>query len=192
MLVIPDFLTPDEIGEIDRLMDSAPYDDGHHTATGQARRVKGNRQVSRSWAGIAALDAVIERAIRRSRPLIEEVSPCAHSQPLYVRYEPGAAYGAHIDAVLSGMPPIRQDVSMTVCLTALVYQTGIVHEVTAVERGERRAVALWLQSYYRDSEIRGVIAELRRCVEAVRAMPGGDPLPLVKVLTMLERRFIAT
>jgi hypothetical protein len=26
----------------------------------------------------------------------------------------------------------------------------------------------------------------------VRALPGGDPLPLIKALTMLERRFIST
>jgi hypothetical protein len=31
-----------------------------------------------------------------------------------------------------------------------------------------------------------------RQTAAFRAMPGGDPLPLVKVLTTLERRFIAT
>jgi hypothetical protein len=48
MLVIPDFLTTDEIGEIDRLMDSAPYEYGHHTATGQAWRGKKNRRASRS------------------------------------------------------------------------------------------------------------------------------------------------
>lgn len=220
MLVIPEFLSRDEVAECNRLMDTAPYDDGRMTAAGQAARVKDNRQVSRSWPGITALDAIVEQAIRRSRPLIEAVSPCAHSQPLYVRYEPGAAYGAHVDAVLSGVPPIRQDVSVTVFLTppdtyeggalclhgpggerrsvregagvAFIYPTGIVHEVMPVEKGERRAVVLWLQSYFRDADIRDVVAELRRCVETVRRTPGGDPLPLVKVLNTLERRFIAT
>jgi PKHD-type hydroxylase len=219
MLVIPDFLSRDEVVEVNRLMDSAPFDDGRATAAGQAARVKDNRQVSRSWPGITALDGVVERAIRRSRPLLESVSPCAHSQPLYVGYASGSAYGAHVDAVMSGMPPIRQDVSMTVFLsppedyvggelllhesggerrairhaagTAFVYPTGIVHEVVPVERGERRAVVLWFQSYYRDPEIREAVAELRRCVEAARRS-GADPLPLVKVLNTLERRFIST
>lgn len=220
MLVVPEFLSHDEVAECNRLMDTAPYDDGRVTAAGHAARVKANRQVSRSWPGITALDAIVEHAIRRCRSLIESVSPCAHSQPLYVRYEPGAAYGPHVDAVMSGVPPIRQDVSMTVflsppdayeggdlCLhgpgdarrtvrqaagTAFVYPTGIVHEVMPVEKGERRAVVLWLQSYFRDPDIRDVVADLRRCVEAARRTPGGEPLPLVRVLNTLERRFIST
>ena len=220
MLTIPDFLLAEEVVEINRLMDSAPFDEGRATAAGLAAKVKDNRQVARSWPGIAALDAIVEKAVRRSRLLVETISPAAHSQPLYARYEPGSGYGAHVDAVMSGMPPLRQDVSMTVFLTppeayaggglclhglagerqvvrlpagaAFVYPTGVIHEVIPVTEGERRAVVLWLQSYYRDPEIRQVVADLRRCVETARRTPGVDPLPIAKVLNTLERRFIST
>lgn len=220
MLTIPEFLQADEVAELNRLLDAAPFDEGRATAAGLAAKVKENRQVSRSWPGIAALDAIVERAVRRSRLLVETISPAAHSQPLYARYEPGSGYGAHVDAVMSGMQPIRQDVSMTVFLTppeaysggglclhglagerqvvrlpagaAFVYPTGVIHEVIPVMEGERRAVVLWLQSYYRDPEIRQVVADLRRCVEAARRTPGADPLSIAKVLNTLERRFIST
>lgn len=75
---------------------------------------------------------------------------------------------------------------------AFVYPTGVIHEVIPVMEGERRAVVLWLQSYYRDPEIRQVVADLRRCVEAARRTPGADPLSIAKVLNTLERRFIST
>lgn len=219
MLTIHEFLRPEEVGEINRLMDAADFDDGRTTAHGLAARAKANHQVSRSCPAAAALDRIVEAAIRRSRVLVEAVSPCAHSQPLYARYVPGEAYGPHVDAVMNGIPPIRQDLSMTIFLTdpavyeggglsligaggerhthrlaagtAFIYSTGIIHEVLPVTQGERRAVVLWLQSFYRDPEIRGIVSELRQCLESLKGIPGADPLPLAKVLNTLERKFIA-
>ena len=218
MLTIHGFLRPEEVGEINRLMDTADFDDGRSTAHGLAAQAKANQQVSRACPAAAALDRIVEAAIRRSRVLVEAVSPCAHSQPLYARYVHGAAYGPHVDAVMNGVPPIRQDLSMTIFLTdpatyeggglsligaggerttvrltageAFTYPTGIIHEVLPVTQGERRAVVLWLQSFFRDPEIRGIVAELRKCLEAMKGTPGADPLPLAKALNTLERKFI--
>ena len=117
MLTIHGFLRPEEVGEINRLMDTADFDDGRSTAHGLAAQAKANQQVSRACPAAAALDRIVEAAIRRSRVLVEAVSPCAHSQPLYARYVHGAAYGPHVDAVMNGVPPIRQDLSMTIFLT---------------------------------------------------------------------------
>jgi predicted 2-oxoglutarate/Fe(II)-dependent dioxygenase YbiX len=51
MLTIHEFLRPEEVGEINRLMDAADFDDGRTTAHGLAARAKTNHQVSRSCSG---------------------------------------------------------------------------------------------------------------------------------------------
>ena len=220
MLTIPDLLEPAEVASINTLMDEATYDDGRVTARGMAVEVKANRQVSRRWPGIAALDSTIEAALRRSVPFREQLSPSGYSQPLYASYGAGGRYGLHVDAVMSGMPPLRQDLSMTVFLSpresysggelclhhplsgpvmvkldsgaACVYPTNVIHEVMPVTSGERRVAVLWIQSYFRDPDIRDMVADLRRCVEAAKLVPGADPLPISKVLGNLERKFIGS
>lgn len=220
MLTLPDLLLPAELAEINALMDVAEYDDGRTTARGMAVEVKANRQVSRRWPRIGSLDAILEKALRRSGLFREALSPSGYSQPIYSKYGVGDGYGPHVDAVMSGMPPIRQDISMTIFLSppesyaggelclhhsgaerqstklaagwAYAYPTTVIHEVLPVTAGERRVAVLWVQSFFRDSDIREMVADLRRCVEAAKRVPGADPLPISKVLGNLERKFIAT
>jgi hypothetical protein len=64
--------------------------------------------------------------------------------------------------------------------------------VLPVESGERRVAVLWVQSFFRDPDIREMVADLGRCVETAKTIPGADPLPISKVLNNLERKFIAT
>lgn len=220
MLAIPDLLAPAEVGEMNRLMDAAEYDDGRTTAAGMAADVKANRQVSRRWSRISALDSILDGALRRCRAFRDAFSPSAGSPPTYARYLPGDSYGPHVDAVMAGMPPMRQDISMTVFLAApdayvggelclhepdggrrlvkpaagqaFAYPTTCVHEVLPVTAGERRVAVLWFQSFYRDPEIRGIVADLRRCLDAARGQPGGQSLEIAKVLANLERKFIGT
>ncbi len=220
MLTLPDLLLPAEIAEINTLMDVAEYDDGRTTARGMAVEVKANRQVSRRWPRIGSLDAILETALRRSGLFREALSPSGYSQPIYSKYGVGDGYGPHVDAVMSGMPPIRQDISMTIFLSppesyaggelclhhsgaerqstkltagwAYAYPTTVIHEVLPVTAGERRVAVLWVQSFFRDSDIREMVADLRRCVEAAKRVSGADPLPISKVLGNLERKFIAT
>lgn len=220
MLIIPDLLLPKEVEEINLLMDVAPYDDGRLTAKGIAADVKSNRQVSRSWPQIGALDALVQSALCRNRLFREELSPHAYSQILYSHYRSGDGYGPHVDAVMSGLPPMRQDISMTIFLsdpttyvggelqlirspsdstkikqaagTGFAYPTTVIHEVLPIESGTRRVAVLWVQSFFRDAEIREMVADLRRCVETAKKLPDGDPLPLSKVLGIMERKFIST
>jgi len=220
MLAIPDLLLPAEVAEMNRLMDVAEYDDGRATAAGMAATVKANRQVSRRWPQVTALDAILDGALRRCRSFRDSFSPSACSPPIYARYSPGDGYGPHVDAVMAGMPPMRQDISMTVFLAApdsytggelclhepdggrrlvkldpgqaCAYSTTCVHEVLPVTAGERRVAVLWFQSFYRDPELRSIVADLRRCVEAARTASDGQSLEIAKVLANLERKFIGT
>jgi PKHD-type hydroxylase len=220
VLTIPDLLLPAEVKSINAALDAAVYDDGRTTARGMAVEVKANRQVSRRWPGIAALDSTIETALLRSTLFREQCSPSGYSQPLYAAYGAGASYGPHVDAVMGGIPPLRQDLSMTIFLShkesysggelclhtphggrhtvkldagaACVYPTHFIHEVMPVTAGERRVAVLWIQSFFRDADIREMVADLRRCVEAAKSLPGADPLPISKVLGNLERKFIGS
>lgn len=219
-LVFPGLLSPGEVAEVNRLMDAADYDDGRKTAAGTAQEVKANRQVSRRSPPAAALDVIIDTALRRSQAFRETLSPSGVSQVLYARYGVGDGYGKHVDAVMTSMPPIRADVSLTIFLSdpasygggelrlhhgpnavedhkhaagvAVAYPTTLVHEVRPVDRGERRAAVLWVQSFYRDPEIRQLVADLRRCVAWANTVPDGRALELGQVLANLERKFVGT
>ena len=220
MLTLPDLLLPPELAEINALMDAAEYDDGRATARGIAAGVKSNRQVSRRWPKVARLDEILEAALRRCRPFREVLSPSAYTPALFARYFPGDAYGPHVDAVMGGNPPIRQDISMTVFLAppetyqggelclhhqasprqtiklpaghAFAYSTNCVHEVLPIQSGERRVAVVWIQSFFRDPDIREMVADLRRYIESAKSIPNTDPLSISKVLNNLERKFIGT
>ncbi len=52
--------------------------------------------------------------------------------------------------------------------TAIVYPTGLPHEVTAVTKGTRLAAVLWLQSMIRDHEQRRLVSDLHRLADQLR------------------------
>jgi len=218
-LLLPNLLTPSEVAEVNRLMDDADYEDGRATAGGSAQEVKANRQVSRRSPAAAALDAIIDAGLRRCRPFREVLSPSAVSPVLYSRYTVGDGYGAHVDSVMGGMRPMRHDLSMTIFLSAqeryeggalrlheadpaddcrleagsaIAYSTTCLHEVTPVTAGERRVAVLWVQSFYRDPEIRQIVADLRRCVAHAKTIADGRPLAIAQALANLERKFIGS
>jgi len=218
LLTLPNLLTSDEIAEIASRFDNAVFEDGRGTAAGAARQVKANRQIDRQWPGLKAFDAILDRAVRRSLPLAEKLSPAASSPSLFAEYHPGDVYGPHTDAVMAGQPPIRHDISVTVFLnppdnyaggelrlhlpggetrdvklaagSAIAYPTTLVHEVLPIRSGIRRVAVFWLQSFYRDSDIRQIVADLRGSLAMLRGLPGADPLPLARALANLERKFI--
>lgn len=216
-IVIDELLSADEVASLNRLFDGAPSDDGRDTAGGTARTVKENRQVSRRWADIGRLDAIVDAALCRCPAFVATLSPRALSPVIYSSYGPGDAYGVHVDAVMMGMPPMRQDLSMTLFLTApdtydggelvlheptgrrsfklpagaaIIYPTTVLHEVSPVQRGQRRAAVRWIQSFYRDTEVRQMVADLRQCVELAKAGSSATALRIGQVLANLERRFI--
>jgi PKHD-type hydroxylase len=108
--------------------------------------------------------------------------------PIYSRYEPGMAYGAHIDNAL--MSEIRTDLATTLFLSrpdtydggelvietpvgeerikldageAIVYAASTVHYVAPVTRGVRLAAVTWIQSVVRDERIRAILFDLSVC-----------------------------
>jgi len=218
LLTFPNLLTANEIADIAARFDNAVFEDGRGTAAGTARQVKANRQIDRQWPGLQQFEAILTTALTRSTLLAEQLSPAACSPTIFAEYHPGDGYGPHTDAVMAGQPPIRHDISVTVFLNppdnyaggelrlhlpggetrdiklaagaAIAYPTTLIHEVLPIRSGIRRVAVFWLQSFYRDSEIRQIVADLRVSLAMLRDLPAADRLPLARALANLERKFI--
>ena len=218
LLTLPNLLTANEIADIAARFDNAVFEDGRGTAAGTARQVKANRQIDRQWPGLRQFEIILSAALTRSHLLAEQLAPAACSPTIFAEYHPGDGYGPHTDAVMGGQPPIRHDISVTLFLNppdnytggelrlhlpggetqdiklpagaAIAYPTTLVHEVLPIRSGIRRVAVFWLQSFYRDSEIRQIVADLRASLTMLRGLPGADPLPLARALANLERKFI--
>ena len=107
---------------------------------------------------------------------------------MFSRYEPGMEYGTHVDnAVMSGRPPVRSDVSLTLFLSEpdtydggeltiqtmtgeeqiklpagsiVAYPSSSLHRVAPVTRGVRVAAVTWVQSMIRDPACREILFDL--------------------------------
>src|SRR5262249_27755732 len=154
--------------------------------------------------------------LRRPRPLVQPrlfehavfalaTRPKTILGPLFSRYEPGHAYGPHVDdAVMGG---VRTDVSFTLFLSApesydggelvldssagadtfkldpgnlIVYPSATLHHVAPVTRGRRLAAVGWVRSYIRHAAQRELLFDLetarRRLFEREGKTSDGDLL----------------
>ncbi len=105
--------------------------------------------------------------------------------PLFSRYQPGHAYGAHVDDALMG--GVRTDVAFTLFLSepgscdggeliidtaageeafklaagsVVTYPATTLHRVAPVTRGERLAAVGWVRSFVRDAAHRELLFDL--------------------------------
>lgn len=60
--------------------------------------------------------------------------------------------------------------------SAIIYPTGMPHEVTAVTRGSRLAAVLWLQSMIRDEAQRRLVSEISSLARDLTQQQPGSPL----------------
>ena len=122
MLVqIPKVLTPDELAAIRARLASAAWVDGRATAGYQAAKAKANLQLAEDSADTRELGQTVVRALERNALFMSAVLPRHVYPPLFNRYEPGMAFGTHIDNAIRqvGRTPLRlrTDVSATLFLS---------------------------------------------------------------------------
>jgi len=126
--------------------------------------------------------------------------PKAMKPILFSRYEPGMEYGTHVDnAIMSGRPPVRSDLSFTLFLSdpgdydggelviessagelpfklpighAILYPSSTLHHVAPVTRGARIAAVSWVQSYVRDPARREMLYDLETARHALFGREG--------------------
>src|SRR5580704_16271978 len=110
-----------EAGEVDRVvhdLSKRTFEDGKLTAQGRARDVKRNLQVERSGPERTEIDGTVIQALTRNQDLQAFAMPSHFVLPIFSRYEPGMAYGAHVDnSLMGGLSGVRTDLAMTLFLS---------------------------------------------------------------------------
>lgn len=184
ILAIADVLSAADIEEVRAGLSGAAFVDGRATAGWSARLVKSNLQASTSLE-VERVRALVEARLRDHALFMLATRPKTILGPLFSRYQPGHAYGAHVDDALMG--GIRSDISFTLFLSApesydggelvidgpsgeeafklaagsiITYPATTLHRVAPVARGERLAAAGWVRSYVREADRRELLFDL--------------------------------
>ncbi len=176
------------------------YVDGRQTAGREARLVKRNDQVDRADPLLARMQDLVTDRLLDHQLFRMAARPHLVRPPLFSRYEPGMAYGSHVDdAIMGGM---RTDLSVTVFLSdpedydggelviesaageqdvklaagdAVVYPTTFLHRVAPVTKGERLAAVTWVRSVVRDAAKREMLFDLETTRHALFERLGKTP-----------------
>jgi PKHD-type hydroxylase len=121
LIRIPNLLTADELAACRAKLAKASWTDGRTTAGLQSARVKENLQLPEDGADTRDLGQIVIRALERSPQFMAVALPRHVFPPSFNRYEPGMAYGAHVDNAIRqvGRSPlrIRTDLSATLFLS---------------------------------------------------------------------------
>jgi PKHD-type hydroxylase len=215
MMVLDNVLSTDEVARICEVLARVPFRDGRLSAGPAARLVKSNEQADGADAEVAALAKLVRMALERHPTFYALVRPIRWSNLMFSRYASGHRYGLHTDdasMVDEHGWPLRTDMSFTLLLadpseyeggalrildgagertlrvaagSAVLYPTGVLHEVTPVTRGARLACVGWVQSLLRRTDQRELLFDLE-CVR--REWPEGKaPLLLDKAIGNLLR-----
>jgi PKHD-type hydroxylase len=184
ILAIADVLSAADVETVRTGLASTTFVDGKATAGWSARLVKSNLQASPSPA-IDDLRTFVESRLAANPVFALATRPKAIIGPLFSRYQPGHAYGTHVDdALIAGQ---RTDVSFTLFLSdpaacdggeliidtasgeeafklaagsLVTYPATTLHRVAPVTRGERLAAAGWVRSHLRDAAQRELLFDL--------------------------------
>lgn len=192
MLVLDDILSTDEVARVRESLKHVPFRDGRVSAGPAAREVKQNEQADRGDPEAAALARLVKMALERHPTFPALVRPIRWSNLMFSRYVTGHRYGLHTDdasMVDEHGWLLRTDVSFTLFLSspdeyeggalrfsgaagentfrpvsgsAVVYPTGVLHEVTPVTGGVRLACVGWVQSLIRRADQRELLYDLER------------------------------
>ncbi len=201
LLQIPGILNQAQLEKINGILGRAEFVDGKLTAGKAARRVKHNQELKREPQQLELLTRILVSSLSHNQRFNRATLPYRMADPIFARYQPGMAYGEHVDDPLMGgaQPRFRSDISMTVFLRdpgsykggelvirtafgeqqvklsagdAVIYPSSSLHRVAEVLSGERYVVLLWIQSLVRDPAQRELLFELN---EAREQMLQQDP-----------------
>jgi len=199
IVAIADVLSPADVATIRAGLARATFVDGKATAGWSAGLVKSNLQANDSEL-VEHLRALLETRLIEHPVFVLATRPKAIVGPLFSRYQPGHAYGSHVDdAVIGGS---RTDVSFTAFLTdpqsyeggelildtasgeesfklrsgsVVTYPATTLHRVAPVTRGERLVGAGWVRSYVRNSTQRELLFDLETARRGLFDREGKTP-----------------
>jgi PKHD-type hydroxylase len=121
LLRVPQVLNPEELSQLQILMENAEWMDGKVTAGTQSAQVKRNMQLPEASADAEAARQIVLKALGRNALFFSAALPKKIYPPLFNQYRDGMDFGAHIDNAVrthaaSGMH-VRTDISCTLFLT---------------------------------------------------------------------------
>jgi PKHD-type hydroxylase len=115
-------LSAQQVQQIRACLAGAPWADGRLTAGYRSAEVKANLQVPQSDPAAQEAGALILQALERHATFVSATLPHHVYPPLFNRYEPGMAFGSHVDNAVRQLPGtahrLRTDLAATVFLSA--------------------------------------------------------------------------
>jgi PKHD-type hydroxylase len=188
--IIPDVLDAATLAQLRALLADATFVDGKLTAGARAKRVKNNEMLKHDSAASAEVNKLILGKLLANNLFNRATLPKSARPIMINRYEPGMAYGAHVDNALMGRKPaLRSDISLTLFISepseydggeltimldyghsaiklpaghVVLYPSSSLHRVAPVTRGTRMVAVTWVQSLVRDPAQRQVLFDLER------------------------------
>jgi len=209
MIVIPNVLSPAQLGTIRARVEGADWIDGNATSGHQSARAKRNRQLAEDDPQAKELGNIVLDALAASPLFVAAALPLKVYPPLFNRYAEGEGFGDHVDSAVrirAGSDfRIRSDLSATLFLSdrseygggeliaegqapvklaagdMVLYPASTVHHVTPVTRGERIASFFWIQSMVRDASARAMLFDLDRSIQELTETAGPDAPALIRL-----------
>jgi PKHD-type hydroxylase len=121
LLHIERVLTEGQVARCRTLLEEAKWVDGRETSGHLAARVKHNRQVDEATPEAREMGNIIISALERTPLFMAAALPLRVFPPLFNRYEPGMAFGNHVDnairEVAGSAARVRTDLSATLFLS---------------------------------------------------------------------------
>ena len=184
ILAIADVLSAADVAEVRAGLASATFVNGRATAGWAAKLVKANLQASQG-PELERVRALVEARLVEHAVFALATRAKTILGPLFSRYQPGHAYGPHVDDALMG--GVRTDVAFTLFLSppegceggelvldthageeafklgpgsVVTYPATMLHRVAPVTRGERLAAVGWVRSFVREAAQRELLFDL--------------------------------
>jgi PKHD-type hydroxylase len=122
LLHIPKVLIEAQVARCRELLEDAKWVDGRMTAGHLSAKAKHNLQVAEGTPEAREMGEVIVTALERNPLFMSAALPLRVFPPLFNRYEPGMAFGAHVDNAIRQVAAsplrVRTDLSATLFLSA--------------------------------------------------------------------------
>ena len=117
ILTLPELITPEELALVKQLVAGAGFTEGRSTAGELLQKAKNNQQIPWDHPVMKKIAGLVMQALGRNDAFMGAAQPRRLAAMLVSRYQPGMAYGMHVDAPIMAEPNhVRSDVSFTLFL----------------------------------------------------------------------------
>src|SRR6476659_6626445 len=97
LIAIPNILTPEQVAEARKLLETADWVDGKVSAGHQGARVKDNLQLPAESPVARQVGAMILKALGTNPLFMSAALPLHILPPMFNRYSGGQTFGTHVD-----------------------------------------------------------------------------------------------